>query len=151
LAAWLIPIEERIALLRASADQTAVTLSQRQSRALAGEWYRAQVALYEENPGRPEDWWFTRQKLEPDDREDREAGRVRPTAWLIEERDKLLLERELRLTAGAVDTLLQEMVDLWVSLCALMERRAEGDYGPDLRIPTIPAVYSDLIRAGIPK
>ncbi|MEA1619213.1 tyrosine-type recombinase/integrase [Erythrobacter sp. T5W1-R] len=139
LASWLIPIEERIALLRASADQTAVTLSQRQSRALAGEWYHAQVALYEENPGRPEDWWFTREELEPDDPEEREAGRVRPTAWLIDEREKLLLEKGLRLTAGAADALLQEMGDVWVSLCDLMERRAQGDYGPDPLAETLPS------------
>lgn len=106
LAAWLVPIEERIALLRASADQKPVNLSQRQSRALAGEWYKAQVARYEDNPGRPEDWWFTRLELEPDDPEEREEGRVRPTSWLIEERDRLLLGKGLKLTSGSADALL---------------------------------------------
>ena len=80
LAAWLIPIEERIALLRSSSTQAPVTLSQRQCRALAGEWYKAKVALYEDNPGRAEDWWFTRAELEPQDPEEREEGRIKPTA-----------------------------------------------------------------------
>jgi integrase len=140
LASWLIPIEERIALLRASATQAPVTLSQRNTRALAGEWYRGQVARFEENPGRPEDWWFTREELEPDDPEEREEGRVRPTAWLIEQREALLLTKGLRLTAGSADALLQEMGDLWVSLCDLMERRARGDYGPDPLAETLPAL-----------
>lgn len=140
LAAWLIPIEERIALLRASAEQAPVSLSQRQSRALAGEWYKAQVARYEENPGRPEYWWFTREELEPDDPEEREEGRVRPTSWLIEERDRLLLDRGLRLHVGSADALLQDMGDLWISLAQLMERRAQGDYGPDPVADTLPAL-----------
>ena len=140
LAAWLIPIEERIALLRASAEQAPVSLSQRQSRALAGEWYKAQVARYEENPGRPEDWWFTREELEPDDPEEREEGRVRPTCWLIEERDRLLSDRGLRLHAGSADALLQDMGDLWISLAQLMERRAQGDYGPDPVAETLPVL-----------
>jgi len=140
LASWLLPIEERIALLRASAAQTVVTLSKRQTRALAGEWYRAKVAQHEDDPGDPAGWWFAALEVEPDDPEEREAGRVRPTAWLIDERDALLLARGLRVTAGSAEALLQEMGDLWVSLCALMERRAQGDYGPDPIAPTLPAL-----------
>ena len=127
-------------MLRARAGQAPVSLSQRQSRALAGEWYKAQVARYEENPGRPEDWWFTREELEPDDPEEREEGLVRPTSWLIEERDRLLLDRGLSLTAGSADALLQDMGDLWISLAQLMERRAQGDYGPDPVAETLPAL-----------
>lgn len=140
LASWLTPIEERIEMLRAVATQAPATLSQRQRRALAGEWYKAQVALYEDNPGRPEDWWFSRTELEPSDPDEREEGRVRPTAWLIEERDNLLRVRGLRLTPSSADALLQEMGDLWVSLAQLMERRAEGDYGPDPLVETLPTL-----------
>lgn len=83
------------------AGQSPVTLSQRHTRALAGEWYKAKVAQYEENPGRETDWWFSREELEPDDPDDpddpeeREEGRIRPTGWLIEERDALLLAKGL--------------------------------------------------------
>ena len=48
LAAWPIPIEERIAAQRAMAGQTPVTLTKRHARALAGEWYRAKVAQHED-------------------------------------------------------------------------------------------------------
>lgn len=139
-SAWLTAIEDRIAMLRAIADQAPATLSQRHARAVAGEWYKAKVAQYEDNPGRPEDWWFTREELEPDDPEEREAGHVRPTGWLIEERDALLKAKGLRLTPASEDALLQEMGDLWVSLCDLMERRAQGDYGRDPLADTLPAL-----------
>jgi integrase len=140
LAEWLIPIEERIDMLRAVATQSPVNLSKRQLRALAGEWYKAQVARFEDNPGRPEDWWFASEELAPDDREEREAGRVKPTAWLIEERDGLVLGKGLRLTAASTDALVQEMGDLWASLAQLMERRAGGDYGPDPLLETLPSL-----------
>ncbi|MEA1618685.1 tyrosine-type recombinase/integrase [Erythrobacter sp. T5W1-R] len=139
-ASWLTLIEERIAMLRAMADQTPVALSQRQTRALAGEWYKAKKAQHEENPGQPEGWWFSRDELEPDDNEQREAGRIQPTGWLIEERDALLLTKGLTLTPSSGEALLQEMGDLWLSLCALMERRAQGDYGPDPLADTLPAL-----------
>lgn len=138
-AAWLSAIEDRIAMLRAMADQTPVTLSQRQSRALAGEWYNAKKTQYEDNPGREADWWFSREELEPDDPEEREAGRIRPTGWLIEERDALLVAKGLKLTPSSGDALLQDMGDLWLSLCDLMERRAQGDFGADPLADTLPA------------
>jgi len=86
------------------------------------------------------DWWFSRAELEPDDPEEREEGRIRPTTWLIEQRDELLRDKGLRLTPGAAEDLLQEMGDLWVSLCDLMQRRAQGDYGPDPLEDTLPAL-----------
>ena len=147
LAAWLGPVEERIALLRASRTQQSVTLSQRQCRALAGEWYRAQVAKYEDNPGRAEDWWFSREELEPMDPEDREAGLVQPTTWLTEEREQLLRERGLRLSVGSAEALLQQMGDLWFSLARLMERRAQGDYGPDPLEGTLPSFEAEPKRS----
>ena len=140
LAAWLLPIEERIVRLRAAATESPVTLSQRQSRALAGEWYKGQVARYEENPGHADNWWFTRDEFEPDDPEEREAGRVKPTGWLIEERDALLRDKGMKVTAGSADMLLQDMGDLWLSLCSLMERRAVGDYGPDPVAASLPSL-----------
>jgi integrase len=143
LAAWLVPIEERVALLRAAARQTAVTLSQRQSRALAGEWYRAQVAEYEANPGSPEGWWLSREDFEPEEPEEREAGLIKPNAWLIGERDALLLRKALAVKPAAAEALLQDMGDLWLSLCSLMERRAAGDYGPDPLEATLP-IFSEV-------
>lgn len=148
-AAWLMDIEDRIATLRAVAHQTPMTLSKRQSRGLAGEWYKAKVAEFEENPGYAENWWFSGQELEPSDETEREAGRIQPTAWLIEERDALLLGKGLRLNASSADDLLQEMGDLWISLCALMERRALGDYGSDPLVETLPAFEAASRKASV--
>jgi integrase len=146
---WLASIEDRIAMLRAMADQAPVTLSKRQSRHLAGEWYRAKVAQHEDDPGHEANWWFSREELEPDDPEEREEGRIQPTSWLIAERDALLQARGLRLTASAGDDLLQEMGDLWLSLCDLMERRAQGDYGPDPLADTLPTLETAPRKAPV--
>ena len=87
LAAWLGPIEDRISLLmRASAGAAPVYLSKRQCRALAGEWYIQQVARFEDDPGRVEDWDEERWSLRPDDDEDAEAGLYNATPHLIAER-----------------------------------------------------------------
>ena len=148
-AAWLTAIEDRIGMLRAMAGQAPVILSKRQARALAGEWYKAKKAEYEDNPGRAVDWWFSREELEPDDPEEREEGRIRPTEWLITERDALLQARGLRVTDGSGDDLLQEMGDLWLSLCDLMERRAQGDYGPDPLADTLPALEASPRKTSV--
>ncbi|WP_296721195.1 tyrosine-type recombinase/integrase [Erythrobacter sp.] len=147
--AWLTAIEDRIAMLRAVADQTPVTLSQKQTRALAGEWYKAKKTQHEDNPGRAVDWWFSREELEPDDPEEREAGRIRPTGWLIEERGAFLHGKRLRLTLSSSDALLQEMGDLWLSLCDLMERRAQGDYAPDPVAETLPALEAAPAKTAV--
>jgi integrase len=139
-SAWLTTVEDRIALLRAGAAAAPAHFTKRQCRALAGEWYKAQVARHEEDPGRAVDWWFSREELEPSDPEERGAGRVKPTDWLIAERDQLLRERGLRLQDSSAEALLQEMGDLWVSLCDLMQLRAEGYYGADPLEGTLPAL-----------
>lgn len=135
-AAWLTAIEDRIAMLRAVADQTPVTLSKRQARALAGEWYKATVAAHEDDPGGELDWMFSADATEPRIGPDGKPGKP----FLVEQRDDFLTSKGLRLEAASADALLQEMEDLWPQLCALMERRARGDYGPDPIAPTLPAL-----------
>lgn len=135
-AAWLTSIEDRIAMLRAVSDQTPVTLSKRQARALAGEWYKATVAAHEDDPGGELDWMFAADATEPRIGPDGKPGKP----FLVEQRDDFLTGKGLRLEAASADALLQEMEDLWPQLCALMERRARGDYGPDPIAPTLPAL-----------
>jgi integrase len=135
-AAWLTSIEDRIAMLRAVSDQTPVTLSKRQARALAGEWYKATVAAHEDDPGGELDWMFAADATEPRIGPDGKPGKP----FLVEQRDDFLTGKGLRLEAVSADALLQEMEDLWPQLCALMERRARGDYGPDPIAPTLPAL-----------
>jgi hypothetical protein len=53
---WLTEIETRIDTIRARRKGDRQSLSQKQARALAGEWYRWFVAKQEDNPGPPEHW-----------------------------------------------------------------------------------------------
>src|SRR5262245_43936618 len=53
---WVTEIETRINSIRAGRNGKGQTLSQKQARALAGEWYRWFVAQHEDNPGSPERW-----------------------------------------------------------------------------------------------
>ncbi|HMP55334.1 MAG TPA: tyrosine-type recombinase/integrase [Novosphingobium sp.] len=148
-AAWLAGVEERIATHRTLAAQAPVVLSKMQRRALAGDWYRQQVARFEDDPGRADDWWFSRAELEPDDPEEREMGRIDPPAWLVGERDALLRDKGLKLHPRSSEELLQEMGDLWLSLCTLMERRAQGDYGPDPLADTLPALEASQRKPSV--
>src|SRR5262249_23533245 len=53
---WQADIKNRIATLRAKQRGEGHDLTQREARAVAGEWYCWYVSQYEENPGRPRDW-----------------------------------------------------------------------------------------------
>jgi hypothetical protein len=50
---WVAEIEGRFATLRAQQRGEGHDLTERQARALAGEWYRWFVGQHEENPGDP--------------------------------------------------------------------------------------------------
>jgi hypothetical protein len=65
LAAWLVPIEKPIYTLRKAARKVPLTLSQRQARALADEWYAAKVAQRYDDPGDELDWMFSASATEP--------------------------------------------------------------------------------------
>lgn len=141
LAAWLIPIEERIAALRAVAGQAPLTLSQRKARALAGEWYKALAAQHDENPGTVEGWEeaATEPVIDP------ESGEKLP--FFVAQRDEFLADRGLKVDVASAAALLHEMEDLWPDLCRLMERRAQGDYGPDPLAETLPAFEAAPAKA----
>src|SRR5215467_12452356 len=53
---WQANIKSRIATLGAQQRGEGHDLTQREARALAGEWYRWYVGQHEENPGRPRGW-----------------------------------------------------------------------------------------------
>lgn len=144
LAAWLAPIEDRIAALRAHRTMATVTLTRRQSLALAGEWYREKVAAEEprftETPG-VWDWDAEVIAILPEnDPEGLTEGQpLRPTPFITEERDQLVIARGLRLDARSADQLLQDMLKLYLDFLQLMQRRVEGDFGPDPVLSTLPS------------
>jgi len=55
-AAWAAKVKGRTAALRAKQRGGGHDLTQREARALAGDWYREFISQHEENPGRPRDW-----------------------------------------------------------------------------------------------
>src|SRR5262245_8053234 len=65
---WLTDVETRIDTIRARRNGHKQALSQKQARALAGEWYRWFVAQHADNPGPPERWrqnfWALIERLE---------------------------------------------------------------------------------------
>ncbi|WP_108789025.1 tyrosine-type recombinase/integrase [Erythrobacter sp. Alg231-14] len=138
-ADWVRGVEARIDLLKATASAAPANLSQLQTLALAGEWYKAERDKLEKNPGRAEDWYHATDELVPTDPDEREAGRIKPTEWLIEKRDKFLRGSGIRLSPSSSDALIQEMGTLWFDLSRLMERRIDRDYSPDPMTDRLPA------------
>lgn len=142
LAAWLAPIEDRIAMLRAVGTVAPSSFTKRQCLALAGEWYRQRVealeARFTDTPG-VWDWDADILAILPEDAADEpEAARLRPIPVIVEERDSLLAERGLRLDERSADQLLQEMLALYLDFLRLMQRRVAGDFGPDPVLNTLP-------------
>src|SRR5215469_13136810 len=60
---WQAAIKNRIATLRAKQRGEGHDLTQREARALAGEWYCWYVDQHEENPGEPRRWAKLREIL----------------------------------------------------------------------------------------
>lgn len=143
LAAWLAPIEDRIAGLRAQNTMTAVTLTRRQSAKLAGEWYKAKVAA--EEPRFTEmpavwDWDADILAILPEEDPDglSEGAPLRPHPFIVEERDQLIIDRGLRIDVRSAEQLLQDMLRLYLDFLQLMQRRVAGDFGLDPVLSTLP-------------
>lgn len=143
--AWLTSVEERIAGLRSVvADGPRVVLTERQSRALAGRWYQQIKDEYGDNPGDEIGWEVQREQLYPADDTVAASGDVpfegpwRITPYLENEARRLLQAECLQVTERSEERLLQDMADLFISLCDLMMRRSRGDYGKDRVLATLP-------------
>jgi integrase len=148
--AWLLATEERITSLRCTPTSPLLTLSERQTRALAGKWYRDLDARFGDNPGAAEGWEIAAESVYPEQtEEDYQAsllghqepyeGPWRTNRFLQQDLECLLAEESLNLTEDAANRLLQEMAGLYATFCALMVRRANGDYGHDRVSSTLPA------------
>jgi site-specific recombinase XerD len=149
--AWLTSVEDRISFLRSAGPSAPlIDLSERQTRALAGKWYAETSALLSENPGSEEGWDAALEAVCPPDSEEawlatmRGDERPRPEPWretpyLIAERDGLLSREGIRITSAASARLIQEMAGLYVAMCNVMIRRAQGDFGDDPILSRLPA------------
>jgi integrase len=158
--AWEAEIENRIAALRAGAQGQSRDLTQVQAQALAGRWYQWWVGLHLENDlGDPFDWaqrielladeavdatpyWDDKDPFFDGRRRGREPAireEVHPRLAKWAQTAQFLASKGEVLTAEATTTFLDEVMDLYFDACALLERRAKGDYSPDLRPQAFPA------------
>jgi integrase len=141
VAAWLAPIEARIASLRADPTSRPVYLTKRECRRIAGDWYQSKV-LAEESAYTdrllPFDWDECLGDVFPDGDNAFPGQRLRSVPGIEDDCEELLRERGLRVDADSRERLLQEMLWLWVSFVRLMRRRIAGDFGHDPVIDTLP-------------
>ncbi len=119
-AEWLAEVEQRIASIRAAKAGRGVTLTQKQARALAGDWYRWFVAKHEDNPGAPGRWgetfdayveqiedqypsamWHGRCDLDEWLAEPAVRAAIRPIVAQWGEPDQFLIGQGVALTVGA--------------------------------------------------
>lgn len=158
---WLAAVEDRIAALRSTGGGPSVDLSERQSLALAGKWYRELEQRYGDNPGDEEGWDVVLDGLRPDEtaeayqqylmRDERPyEGPWRITPFLEAEVACLLEAEGLTITTHASDRLKQDMAGLYAGFCDLMKRRANGDYRADKTVERFPAWVSPAAVAPTP-
>jgi hypothetical protein len=165
-AAWASDVEQRIDAIRASQRGERQSLSQKQLRALAGEWYKAFTLQHEENPGEPEKWeerfWLLIDHVEdfaPDrllsknrkrldwilrDQEVRDG--IRPAIAKEAKVDQFLADKGLSLTQESYDLFVDDVLEEYVAAVLQMERRAKGDYSQDTRLEHFPTFTGSPLK-----
>lgn len=140
---WDAEITSRFEGLRTKARGEGETLTQRQVRALTGDWYLWFVAQHEEEPGQPEDWDIVVETYETsltkfnraDDDESPRTPVERRSVHRALERlgdiEAFLNERGMMLTEDTRGSFLDAVEDEFVPALALLRRRAGGDYTRD--------------------
>jgi hypothetical protein len=148
---WSSEIEARIANIRASRRGDGRTLTPKEARALAGEWYSwftARMAAHNWPAETWEDyeWHAVRSQLhgpameggvfsgDPLDFWDRDSAmrdRVRPIIADEAKSQQFLAARGLVLDTSSSNMFLDFVTRDFFAALALLARRARGDYGPD--------------------
>ena len=122
---WLSSLEERIEAVRRHSMAPAERFSHRWVLELVANWYRAQVAEFEDDPGSPIGWDEWRQTLV-------DADQVSRTAKKVEvEVQEVLVAPGLNITPESQAAITEELTNAFVAFSNLMRRRAEGDCSTD--------------------
>ncbi len=158
-AVWVAEVETRITTIRARQRSDRQPLSQKQARALAGEWYQWFVAQHEDNPGTPE-WWDQNFRALVDRLEDHAPEGLLAGGW--KNLDQIVRDPEVRngirpamakeakadqflangghaLTEEAYNLFLDCVLEEYIAAALLLERRARGDFSRDERLEQFPA------------
>lgn len=126
-------LQEHWQLMRQEAATVPVRLTQRQTEAMAGEYFRDQTARYQDSPGDPDEWDAARTALE--DRGQTVEGLERLHG---EDADRMLHARGLSVDAPSRKRLLEAMHRAYVMFAEGQERRGRRDYRPDPRADMFP-------------
>jgi integrase len=163
---WLTEIESRIANIRAQRNGQGRSLSPKDARALAGEWYGWYLERQRGRPHTAEHWEFFREQIsdaladaigpyrDPHDRERQELDDVwentpkarqdvRPMLEDWCETAQFLAARKLVLDAPSREMFLHALYGDFGAALKLLIRNARGDYTPDtypLQFPTFHGV-----------
>jgi hypothetical protein len=154
---WISEIETRIDTIRSHRNGGGQSLSQKQARALAGEWYRWFASQHEENPGPPDRWsqnfWALIERLEQHAPESVLAENWKDLGWIREpgvlsgirpamaketKADHFLADKGHALTEEAYNLFLDCVLEEYIAVTLLLERRAQGDFSPDERLEQFP-------------
>ncbi len=155
---WSSEIEARIASIRASRKGDGRTLTPKEARTLAGEWYSwftARMAAHNWSAETWEDyeWHAVRSQLygpamaggvfsgDPLDFWERDSGmrdRVRPIIADEAKSQQFLAARGLVLDTSSSNMFLDYVTRDFFAALALLARRARGDYGPDKWVEQFP-------------
>lgn len=147
---WLAETETRIAAIRAQRGGDGVSLSHRQARALAGEWYHWFIARHPLTSARiwegirdsvagalkeaaGDDLWETdpRRRDELWDEDENLRRAVRPVLSDIGETAQFLSARRMVLTNKARDVFLDNLYQDLAAALRRLTREAQGDFSPD--------------------
>jgi integrase len=148
----LAEVEGRITTLRAKQRGEGHDLTQRDARALAGEWYKWFVGQHEENPGEPSRWdglrkalWHLLECLAGDDETDEIDMRAPEAREEIHPRlaDEAKTAQFLAckgevLTPAAMTLFLDAVIHEFLTATRRLKRLAAGDYSADQHLLTLP-------------
>jgi hypothetical protein len=138
-AEWQAQIGRRITALQEAEVGRGQDLTQRQADALAGGCYRRFVGQHLDNPGQPQRWAGLRETLyteiadcDPETGEvDLEHPNVLKAVAVECGAEQFLIDRGLTLTEAARRQFHCALVHEFLAAAETLERRANGDWGPD--------------------
>lgn len=133
----------RAEAILAGAGEAPLTLTQQQVVALAGVWYRRELADWEAEPGDSEDW----DTVGMDDA-DTPAGRERSVGGPV---DHLLASEGLRVDSASRTKLIDRVFYARVRLFHTLQKRAGGDYRKDAYLDTFAAWEPPKAPGSAPK
>lgn len=137
--------DAQIATARAKRCGDLRQLTNQEILAICGEWYREQVALYEQDPGNAESWSIIAavpiDRAEDRDETDRcwsNGPRIEPNRKELAEADEFLRSRSLAVTGDPVRRFAVARWEANVMHAQLVERRAKSEYSADAYACRIP-------------